>query len=614
MVIFDCETNGLYDEADKVHVISYSIDGGDPQSIFDYDAMREFLLSQPVLIGHDIVRYDIPVLEKILGIKITAKLYDTLPMSWYVNYDRPKHGLEGYGVDFGVPKPEITDWHNLTREDYQHRCEEDVKINVKLWQSLIKYLKLLYEDKKELDRFLQYLTFKMRCASHQSITGWYVDVDRVNKNIEELSKLQDEKVEELRGIMPKRAVYDTKSPPAKMFKKDCTPTAHAQKWFEFLDDQGIDRTHTEPVKYIKDYVEPNPNSPDQVKEWLFSMGWEPCTFKYEKEDDGSERKIPQVRVSGELTPSVEVLAEKVPEVAVLAGLSVIQHRLGIFKSFKEFETNGKLKAEVAGLTNTLRFKHAKPLVNLPGVDKPWGDEIRGCLTAPPGYKLNGTDMVSLESTTKRHYMYPFDPDYVNDMSQPGFDEHLDLAMQSGYVTQEDIDRYNETGAADVAKIRKMFKPVNYGSVYGIGKVKLARTTGMSEGEAAKLIDAYWQRNWSVQAVADSLTVRTLGGKMWLKNPVSGFWINLRFPKDRFSSLNQSTGVYCFDTWLAFCWSAGVKGIGQFHDEVIVPVADGDEDEVAQLMKEAIKRTNDKLQLNVPLDVDTKYGDNYAEVH
>ena len=62
-----------------------------------------------------------------------------------------------------------------------------------------------------------------------------------------------------------------------------------------------------------------------------------------------------------------------------------------------------------GLTNTLRFKHAKPLVNLPAVDKPYGKEIRGCLTCPEGYTLCGADMTSLEDTTKRHYMKPSRP-------------------------------------------------------------------------------------------------------------------------------------------------------------------------------------------------------------
>ena len=78
----------------------------------------------------------------------------------------------------------------------------------------------------------------------------------------------------------------------------------------------------------------------------------------------------------------------------------------------------------------------KPLVNLPGVDKPYGDVIRGVLTCPEGYTLCGSDMTSLEDTTKRHYMKPLDPDYVEEMSREGFDPHLDLALFAGDITQE----------------------------------------------------------------------------------------------------------------------------------------------------------------------------------
>jgi hypothetical protein len=83
----------------------------------------------------------------------------------------------------------------------------------------------------------------------------------------------------------------------------------------------------------------------------------------------------------------------------------------------------------------------KPLVNLPSVDKPYGDVIRGCLTCPEGYVLAGADMTSLEDTTKRHYMKPLDPDYVEQMSKEGFDPHLNLAVFSGELTQAEYDFY-----------------------------------------------------------------------------------------------------------------------------------------------------------------------------
>ena len=89
MPIFDLEADGLMD-ATKIHVVSYLDDDGEVKSIFDYQEMRDFFLSAEELIGHRIILYDLPVVERILGIKIKARLIDTLALSWYLNHKR-KH-------------------------------------------------------------------------------------------------------------------------------------------------------------------------------------------------------------------------------------------------------------------------------------------------------------------------------------------------------------------------------------------------------------------------------------------------------------------------------------------------------------------------------------------
>jgi hypothetical protein len=119
---------------------------------------------------------------------------------------------------------------------------------------------------------------------------------------------------------------------------------------------------------VLEWQDGNPNSTDQVKSWLYSLGWKPCTFKFVKnKETGEERQIEQVRKDGELTSSVLRLKETTPEVEILEGLTIIQHRLGVFQGFIDsaIERNGGyyLRAEIGGLTNTLRFKHKKPLVN-----------------------------------------------------------------------------------------------------------------------------------------------------------------------------------------------------------------------------------------------------------
>ena len=616
MYVIDSEGIGLGAKATKLYVLSYTQDGETVHSLTDYDDMREFLSGPGPFVCHNSIRHDNEAFKAVLGIDVGNRMYDTLAVSWYMEPSRLKHGLAEWGEFFGVPKPPVDDWENLPLEVYIHRCEEDVKINHKLWVHLSRKMMKVYRDSNECKRMLRYLSFKMTCAAEQERIGWRVDIDKVNDHIAELEKQQAPKVEELKSVMPLIPVYKVTNRPKNMFKKDKTLSAHGVRWKNLLKQEGLPDVVTE-IKTIKEMKAPNPNSPDQVKEWLFSMGWKPCTYKL----NDKKNKVPQIRVQGQLTKSVEALAEREPKVKVLEGLTVIQHRLGVFKGFRDQQEDGWLKAQIEGLTNTLRFKHKKPLVNLPGVDKPWGKEIRGCLIAPDeDHTLCGTDMVSLEATTKRHYMYPFDPEYVAEMSQPGFDEHLDLAVKAGHLTREEYNYYADCDDESdpewkrIHGIRKTFKPVNYASVYGVQAKRLSDDNDMSIGEAQKLIDAYWERNHAVLKAVEQLKVRVVDKEMWLLNPVSNFYYSLRFEKDKFSTLNQGTGVFCFDTWVAFCRSLGVKICGQFHDEHIDPVLKGEEEEHERKLKKAIVMTNEKIKLNVELDVDVKFGSTYSEIH
>ena len=614
MIIFDIETNGL--NPTKIHCLSYTYpDTLDVKTLFDYDDMRNLLVKQSHITGHNIVRYDVPVLERLLGIELNCSYYDTLPMSWVMNTDRPKHGLASFGEDFGIPKPVIEDWKGLTQEEYAHRCEEDVKINYHLWQDLIFKFRRVYEqDKLLLNKYLQYLTYKMQCAATAEQQGWRLDVDLAERCVTDLTSQQDQKIAELVDVMPMNKIYKVAIKPKKYTKEDGTVSKLGHKWDALLEEYGMPKGYEGELKVVKGVEPANPKSSDQVKDWLYSMGWKPCTHKYVKEEDGSERRIPQVRKDGELTRSVQLLVEQDKAVAVLDGLTVIQHRLAIFKGFLECQVGGFVKAEIAGLTNTLRFKHSKPLVNLPGVDKPWGKEVRGCLVAPDdNHTLCGADMTSLEDTTKRHYMQPYDPDYVKEMSKDGFDPHLDLALHSGAITQKQIDMHN-SGEKSLKTLRKNYKVVNYSATYGVGAAKLSRETGMSVGQAGSLLTAYWERNKAVTEFVDDQPVRYIGGQMWVQNPVSKFWHTLRFKKDVFSTLNQSTGAYCFDRWVYNYRSERPNLIGQFHDETINVVKKGDEALHTETLQDAIKMLNKHLQLNVDLGIDVQYGATYADIH
>lgn len=474
------------------------------------------------------------------------------------------------------------------------------------------------EVNTEILRYVRYLSFKGDCLREQQENPLKIDREKAQKHFEELEAVVQEKLVELIAAMPKVPVEHTA--PKIYKKKDGTLSAHGVKWEAKLKE------YDQPSGTLRffEYINGNPNGP-QLKEYLFSLGWEPCTYKFVRDKlTGDERQIPQIRYfsandprKGELTDSVKSLIEREPSLEALDGLTMSQHRMNIFKAFLEnSDENGICVAGAGGFTNTLRFKHRNPFVNLPKADGevPWGVEIRSCIIAPEGYEMCGSDVVSLEASTKRHYMYPHDPEYADAMGADGFDEHLDLSVHAGALTQEEIDEKGPKHP-EIKSVRKQYKATNYSAIYGVGPPKLARELFIKLTKAKALLKAYWDRNWAIKKVAEGQYVKTLkDGSLWLKNPVSGFYYSLRYEKDIFSTLNQGTGVYIFDHWLMRVRRKGVVVSGQMHDEVFYPLLKGNQPENSRKLNEAMEEVNQSLGLNVTVKVDIQYGENYGQVH
>ena len=143
--VFDIEADNLLPGITKIHCLSYSEVGGKLSgTLYDQREIEQFFSHDYLYIGHHIVGYDFKALNKIYGIKRPKYFLDTLPWSWYLFPDRAEHGLESWGEDFGVPKPKIDNWQDLTIEEYTHRCEEDVKINTKLYYLVKTKMKEIY--------------------------------------------------------------------------------------------------------------------------------------------------------------------------------------------------------------------------------------------------------------------------------------------------------------------------------------------------------------------------------------------------------------------------------------------------------------------------------------
>lgn len=701
--VADLESDGLLREATKIHVLccemannkTVSIKGSDIERLkafFNYHIDNEV----PVVF-HNGATFDIVLVEKLLGIDLSKlMLIDSLALSWYLNFSRMKHGLGTFHEDYGIEKPPVDDWTNLTYEEYEHRCKEDVKINVALWNDLKARLidmytiaqaqidagnvggKRLTEDEEiyidryvggsvteAIDRLLTFLMFKMDCARLQEDTGWEVDVELLESSIEQLTKEGAEAKAELESVMPVVPKYVDRKKPAKPFKKNGELSASGEAWEEIkklitskaTDEYGHPMVKSSDkegvVKLLTSYEQPNGNSPDQIKAFLYSKGWVPQTFKYERDEEAfnkwvaskpreganhqawsawkesrpEDRAIPQITVAGddgkELCPSLEELAEEVPEIRVYAKYCVLKHRLGVLNGFKRDLYNGKLQARINGFTNTLRVQHAE-IVNLAGVDKPYGKIVRGVLVAGEGKVSVGSDLSSLEDRTKHHFMLPHDPEYVATMQEDDFDPHILMALTAKMVTQQEFDDFKAGNKSANAKAaRKKGKTTNYASVYNAGAPKIAQAAGVSLKEGKILHEAYWKLNWSVKAIAEEqCVIKDSRGNKWLVNPINGFCYALRKESDRFSTLAQGTGSFFFDMWVdkileKMYAKYGKKTLtGSFHDENILVIKNLPKyrEEFANIIQEAIEDVNIEFKLRRKLGCETQFGQRYSEIH
>lgn len=702
--VSDIEADNLLDDATLIHVLSYQMLGKDVKSIGEKDLVRRLtkffqhhIHKEIPIVYHNGIGYDIPLVEKILGIDLSELMViDTLGLSWYLNTNRPKHGLDSFFEDYGIAKPIITDWNGLTYDEYKFRCETDVAINKALWDDLSERLVDMYTRSKEaidaglvggkrtspeeviyldslvglsvdehIERILTFLMFKMDCARLQEKTRWKVDVPYLQESLTELTGLLEVAQVELEGVMPKVPQYASRKKPANPYKKNGGLSVSGANWeaireqirHEEKDGQGNPLVLTQEdgsVKVLKGYAEPNINSSQQIKDFLFANGWVPETFKYDRDKaafeewiqskpkNGSpqmmwniwkknrpeDRKIPQLSVEGkdgkELCPSVVKLAEEIPEIMAYSKYTTVKHRRDMLKGFDEnLSEDGYLKGRVGGFTNTLRVKH-RELVNLPGIDKPYGENIRGCLIAGEGNISLGSDLSGLEDRTKHHFMLPHDPEYVATMMAEDYDPHILMAKTAGFVTEEQMQAFKSGNKTpEVSAARAQGKTANYAAVYNSGAATLARGGGFDLKTAESLLEAYWKINWAVKAIAEEQhTIKDSQNNLWLVNPINGFCYSLRKEADKFSTLAQGTGSYFFDCWVDNILEMmqtrfGTKRLTfSAHDEIVLVFKDLTDNRKAmeEITHKALQQVNREFLLRRQMGCDVQWGQRYSQIH
>lgn len=621
------------------------------------------LLSKPtILIMHNGICYDKNALKHFGYDLSNVQFVDTLALSWYLDLNRDKHGLEDYGVEFGVPKPEIVDWESLTQEDYDNRVQEDVKIQIRTYEKLKSMFEELYGEMTDYEfcthTVVRYLNFKMEQLEEQQNTKFRVDIPHAEETIAKLEKEIDLKVNQLRSVMPKVPVYTKHTKPAKPFKKDGSLSATGEKWKLLCEEAGVDFEFDGEIKKVKCYNEPNPSSSAQVKDWLFSLGWIPETFKYVKESDGNERRIPQIykpQSGGQVCESIEKLAEEQEELQHLVGLGVLSHRKSCVKGFLDSLVFGKYcEAGANGFTNTLRMKHRKPFVNLPSTRVVYGEEVRSCIIAREGKKFVCSDLSSMENIWKFNYQMPHDPDFVLSQQQDDHDPHLDIATEGMLITQDEVNFYKivkegfpqknypqttkllqmlaypeekqKSEVKRISKVRAAGKTTNYACQYKSGAKTVSRQAGIDMSVAQKLVGAYRKKNWSIEVIEKSLTRKTVSHGTYQLNPVNGIWYHLKTEKDSFSTLVQGSGAYLLDLWLMYIFhlrkkpeyyvEGGVRLVAQAHDENLQEFDDlgNNEEVVKKLFDDALALANKRLNQEIQFGCDTQTGYKYSEIH
>lgn len=167
MLVFDLESDGLYNDVTKIHCLAI-YDSETDETIAYNDVGNcepisrgvQRLEDAEIIAGHNVISYDIPVLQKIYPwFSPSALVVDTLLLSRLyhnnmIDIDSKhkwkhmplqmygRHSLESYGYRLGEFKGafgKTTDWQEWS-EEMQDYCIQDVLVTVKLCDHFHPYL------------------------------------------------------------------------------------------------------------------------------------------------------------------------------------------------------------------------------------------------------------------------------------------------------------------------------------------------------------------------------------------------------------------------------------------------------------------------------------------
>jgi DNA polymerase I-like protein with 3'-5' exonuclease and polymerase domains len=154
----DIETNLAHT---RIWCAGYSVDGGPPQITQYAQEVKDLVAKADLVVGHNIVGFDAPVLERVWGIKVPAKkMWDTLLLSrlWNPSMDGG-HSLDAWGQRLRYPKGDFRDYDAGYSEEMAEYCKNDIGLTVELHKYLEKALANdgFSEDCRVLERNVAYI-------------------------------------------------------------------------------------------------------------------------------------------------------------------------------------------------------------------------------------------------------------------------------------------------------------------------------------------------------------------------------------------------------------------------------------------------------------------------
>ena len=361
MIYLDLEANGL--TPDTIWCVVTRENGANVVHTTP-DTLSDALRGSVSVVGHNLIGYDMPVLERLWGITVAPeRVLDTLVLSrLYEPSKSGGHSLRNWGECLGFPKGDHTDWSQLSQEMIDY-CIRDVEVTEAVHQNLMQNMTCFSPNCIELEHKVQ------ASVQQQEINGWTLDQPLARDLCATFKERMNEIEEELQQKFP--------------------PIVH-ERWSEKTGKQ------------LKDKVEVfNVGSRQQIAKRLSSLG-----VRFDKV---TEKGNPIVD---------EAVLETIdlPEAKVVSEYLMLQKRYAQVNSWLEHvKEDGRVHGRV--ISNgavTGRMTHQSPnMAQVPASHSPYGHECRSCWTVPEGKKLVGFDASGLELRMLAHYMK--DEDYTNEI-------------------------------------------------------------------------------------------------------------------------------------------------------------------------------------------------------